>query len=187
MEVNNYQRIFSYLKNLGKRYIGAPVLLFYRKKKADLLPEDYDNFKKIKFYDSMADIDMEDVKTICKNNNCRCYITIVDSFVLKILGKMTLTLGNFNNFLQDEMKRSSGLHLIDLDESVPSMSKLMEYLENLGATMISTFPSRTGSSLVFYGPCEIISKYNNDINPESENKGHEICQLNLYIPEFYDK
>ena len=187
MEVNNYQRIFYYLEKLGDKYTNYPILLFYRKKKADLLPEDYNNFKKIKFYDSIKDIDMEEVKDLCKINKCRCYLTIVDSFVLKVLGKITLTLENLNIFLQEEMKTSKGLHLIDIDEPVPNMSKLAEYLESLGASGIYTFPSRTGNSLVFYGPGEIISKYNNGLEDGCKNTGHEICQLNLYIPEFYDK
>lgn len=187
MEVNNYQRIFSYLTTLGNNYINYPVLLFYRKKKRDFITEEeYNGFKKLEFFENIRNINMDNVISLCKENKCRCYITIIDQFVLKVFGKMSLTLKNLDKFLQSEMKRSRGLHLIDLDNPVPNMSKLSEILEQNGAANLCIFPSKTGNSLVFYGPGEIISIYNERIDLGAENnQGHEICQLNLYIPEFY--
>lgn len=184
MEVNNYPEFAAYIETL-KGYQDFPCILFYKQKKGDIPEEDFTAFKKIFIVQSYDKINMDAVKKTCRDNKCRCYVMVIDKFFLKFMSKVSLTTDVFLDFLENEMLDSSGLHLIDLDDPEIREDVLCDHLIKLGAKNLYVFRSRTGRSLVFYGKTEIIDIYNKQIGPENTNAGHNICAINLFIPDYY--
>lgn len=184
MEVNNYQSFISYMKRLDG-YQDYPVLLLYTQKKRDLRKEDYSAFKKIYLLQSYKQIDEKKVIKTCIENKCRCYVMVVDRFFLKVASKIALTTEAITEFLNEEIKDQSGLHLIDLDDYNIDVLSIINFLKEGKAKNIEIFPSRSGRSLVFYGVTELVKIYNELIGTENSNRAHNICALNLYIPNYY--
>ena len=184
MEVNNYQSFILYLNKIEK-YKDLPVLLFYRQKRQDLKEEDFTGFTKLVLVSNVNNIDIELVKMVCKSNMCRCYISVLDKLLLKSIGKLTLTSERITEFFDSEILEQKGLHLIDIDDPSIDVDSLANYIEEKGGKYIGIFPSRSGMSLIFYGSSEIIKNYNETLEKTDPNRGHMICGLNLYIPNYY--
>lgn len=186
MEINNYLNLREYARRI--KYSDFPVALCYSRKKKDFSDESlYTSFKDYDVYSSLEHVNMDEVKSRCNENNCRCYILFFDKLFFRFIGKMALTTQRIHYFLDNEISDSLGLHLIDLDH-VEQKNKVLNYLASLNSDKVKLgnvgiFPSKTGQSILFRGPCSIVDKYNEELGNEIDCTAHLFGCINLFIPE----
>lgn len=178
--VNNFNDILEFAKNI--KYSSTPVLLIYLPRKQDHTPEKFEEIKNdriYKFLGNMGEIDMNLVKTTCKERGCRCYIMFMDNLVMKVLSKIKLSQDSFRKYLDEEMSDSSGLHLIDID-NIRDLNLVIGNLKSFKKRILCV-PSRSGYSIVFKSKVELLTKLDSMNPPELQS--HLVASINLYIPD----
>lgn len=176
--VNNYSEISDYL--LKCKCSRRPIILQYASRECDT-GEKTDRSKK-EFYKDISQIDMDHVINICEEKKARCYLVVVEMTVESLFSRFN---GNFKSLTEwinsgAMFEDLRGFHLIDVDNK-PDTADIKLWLKNAGARRIKTFKSKTGNSIVFSGPMEILSRYIKTVFAK-KNSAHTVASINLYIP-----